>query len=122
MNGVLYAMGGYNGNHIATVEAYDPTTDSWTTKTPMPTPRNALGVGSVNGMLYAVGGQSTTVSAIGTNEAYDPATNTWTTKAPMPTPRNGLGVGVVNGVLYAVGGQPSVDAASVLGTVEAYQP
>ncbi len=82
----------------------------WSPRAPMPTPRSRLGVGVVNGVLYAVGGDY-----IGTVEAYDPVTNSWTTKARMPTPRPELGVGVVNGVLYAVGGD-------LIGTVEAYDP
>ena len=62
-----------------------------------------LGVGVVNGILYAVGGGNGN-SVFATVEAYDPVSNTWTTRASMPTGRSGLGVGVVNGVLYAVGG------------------
>lgn len=141
VNGILYAIGGntrgssssstssssaavvaagppklgYNlqsAEHaLGTVEAYDPATDSWTVKASMPTPRSMLGVGVVNGIIYAVGGasggeQSRTV------EAYDPATNSWTGKADMPTRtpsglsngRAALSVGVVNDMLYAVGG------------------
>ena len=65
----------------------------------MPTPRTEFAIGVVNGILYAVGGDSA-----GSVVAYDPAANSWTTKAPMPTPRGALSVGVVNGILYAVGG------------------
>ncbi len=55
----------------------------------MPTERARLGIGVVNGILYAVGGSSG--GAVNTVEAYDPATDRWTTKSPMPTPRLGLG-------------------------------
>lgn len=127
VDGVIYAIGGagaFTGNHEATnykatVEAYDPVADSWTTKAPMPTPRYGLGVGVVTGVLYAVGGEDSSHAALATVEAYDPATNSWTTKAPMPTPRYGLGVSVVNGVLYAVGGEAY---STTLRTVEAYDP
>src|SRR5207249_945974 len=79
VNGVLYAVGGTDGSgSMATVEAYDPVTNRWTTKAPMPTPRTELGVGVVNGVLYAVGGDY-----LGTVEAFDPVTNSWTTKAAM---------------------------------------
>ena len=63
VNGLLYAMGGddytdvfgdYSSHGI--VEAYDPVTDSWTTKAPMLTPRTDFSLGVVNGILYAVGG------------------------------------------------------------------
>jgi len=121
VNGVLYAVGGFIPyvGAVGTVEAYDPATNTWTTKAPMQIPRDYLAAGVVNGVLYAVGGyvhpggaqmQSDTV------EAYDPVADTWTLKASMPTPRSGLGVGVVNGILYAVGG------SSWSGEVQAYDP
>lgn len=92
----------------------------WTTVAPLPTPRSALVVGVVNGVLYAVGGDDPNNAIVGTVEAYDPVTNTWTTKAQMPTPRGVMGVGVLNGILYAVGGC-CVDNKST-GAVEAYDP
>jgi N-acetylneuraminic acid mutarotase len=135
VNGILYAVGGDTASTPASVcgcvnilEAYDPTTDRWTTKAPMPTARTGVGVGVVNGFLYAVGGQSLAVgftsSWLGTLEAYDPTTDRWTTKAPMPTARTGVGVGVANGTLYAVGGQgpPVAPTYGWLRTLEAYDP
>jgi N-acetylneuraminic acid mutarotase len=118
VNGVLYAVGGLSASAIlASLEAYDPATNTWTAKAAMPTVRADLAVGVVNGVLYAIGGdnESGVLTAV---EAYDPATNTWTTKAPMPTARAGLAVGVVNGVLYAVGGMNT----AIMATVEAYDP
>ncbi len=44
---------GFNYN---TVEAYDPTTNTWTTKAPMPTPRSHMAAGVVNDIIYVVGG------------------------------------------------------------------
>ena len=92
----------------------------WTTSTSMPTARDYLAAGVVNGILYAVGGSWSSGSLTGfASEAYDPVTNTWTTKAAMPTARGGLAAGVVNGILYAVGGG---DGAGASNTVEAYDP
>ncbi len=79
------------GQAFAVNEAYDPATNTWTTKAPMPTPRGALSAAAVNGIIYAIGGYKPN-QELTVNEAYDPATNTWTTKAPMPTPRAGLTV------------------------------
>lgn len=123
VSGVLYAVGGINVGlvdplPVGTVEAYDPVTDTWTAKQPIPSPPYGAGVGVVNGILYAVGGIAPGGSGIvitGTLQAYDPASDTWTTKAPMPTPRIGFRVGVLNGLLYVVGGDD-------VGTVEAYDP
>ena len=121
VNGILYAVGGFNGNYLATMEAYDPATDIWTPKASMSTPRTGLAVGVVNGILYAVGGYNVSSGSRGlaTVEAYDPATNTWTPKASMSSPHSDHAVGVVNGILYAVGG---LNNSGVLSTMEAYDP
>jgi len=124
LNGSLYAVGGYyRVDALGTVEAYDPGTNSWTTKAPMPTARLGLGVGVVNGVLYTVGGFIPFVGYVGTVEVYNPMTNTWTTRASLPTPRADLAVGVVNGILYAVGGHVFVGSAQTPSrAVEAYDP
>lgn len=105
----------------ATSTAFDVTctTDCWTVSADMPTVRADLGVGVVNGVLYAMGGYKA-VEAVNTVEAYDSATDSWTAKADMPTARYGFGVAVVNGVIYAIGGAAPYMGA--LGTVEAYDP
>ena len=127
VNGILYAVGGgdYNpggSGNLATVEAYDPVTNTWSPRASMSTARSELAAGVVNGKLYAVGGAGVggSFGSLATVEAYDPATNTWTTKASMSTPRAGAAVAVVNGTLYAVGG---IDYGyGSLATVEAYDP
>jgi N-acetylneuraminic acid mutarotase len=131
VNGILYAVGavrpGGSGPVVTgAVEAYDPVSNTWTAKTPMPTPRVGVMVGVVNGLLYAVGGQLSPSSApLTVVEAYDPITDTWTSKASLPTARSGFGVGVVNGILYTVGGATgngTEPTTSILNTVEAYDP
>ena len=124
INGILYAVGGTNGcftpaSGLTQVEAYDPVANSWTSKAPMQMRRSNFGVGVVNGILYAMGGNDNNRGVDATLEAYNPATNTWTTKAPMPTARLSFGVGVVNGILYALGGSNST---SILASVDAYDP
>src|SRR2546425_2136527 len=123
VNGILYAVGGAccapgeNVTILSTVDAYDPATDTWKTKAPIPTPRYGP-VGVVNGILYAVGGVSKNAGIISTVEAYSPTTNSWMAKAPMPTPRNGHAVGVVNRTLYVVGGLGTVGSGSAFKVVE----
>src|SRR5206468_3550529 len=110
-----------SGNKVAPSRpdfAVVPGSGSWTTKAPMPTARYGLGVATVDGILYAVGGWNGS-SHLSTVEAYNPTTDTWGTKASMPTARADVGVAVVNGILYAVGGGNS---SGVLTTVEAYDP
>ncbi len=92
----------------------------WTTVAPLPTPRNQAATGTINGVLYVVGGVDNNGQALGSVEAYDPTTNTWTERAPLPTPRSYLAAGVIDGVLYAVSGLGQ--GFSAVGTVEAYDP
>ena len=61
VNGIIYAVGGNSGSNVAPIfvnalEAYDPSTNTWTTKAPMPTAREGLAAGVVGRVLYAVGG------------------------------------------------------------------
>ncbi|MFO7638094.1 MAG: FlgD immunoglobulin-like domain containing protein [bacterium] len=64
--------------------AYDPATDVWTTKAPMPTPLGWMGYGLVDGKIYCIGGHNNAGGFVATNQEYDIATNTWTTKAARP--------------------------------------
>jgi N-acetylneuraminic acid mutarotase len=99
VNNKIYAIGGYSGSVLRTVEEYDPSTDTWTLMADMPTPRRQLIVVAANNKIYAIGGVHFTsdpnslVYSYSTEE-YDPFTNTWASKAPMPT-----GGGTVNSVL-----------------------
>jgi len=124
-NGRVYAVGGLDNNpvsnqHVATVEEFDPPTNTWTTKAPMSTPRVDFGLVAIGGKIYAVGG-SNGVGVLASVEEYDVAANTWTARAPLPIGRNDLGVAVVNGRIYAVGGHQTF-AAGPLRDVDEYDP
>ncbi|XP_025892818.1 kelch-like ECH-associated protein 1, partial [Nothoprocta perdicaria] len=61
LGGLLYAVGGRNnapdGNtDSAALDCYNPVTDRWAPCAPMSVPRNRIGVGVIDGMIYAVGG------------------------------------------------------------------
>ena len=58
-------------NPLSTVEAYDPATNTWTTDASMPTARDGLGAGVINGKLYAVGGENST-GQLRTLEVFNP--------------------------------------------------
>jgi N-acetylneuraminic acid mutarotase len=57
VDGILYAVGGWNGMPLHANEAYDPLADTWSKKTPLPTAREHLASGVVDGKLYILGGR-----------------------------------------------------------------
>lgn len=129
LNGLIYVIGGVlsNGTYVATMEAYNPVTNTWAAEAPMLTPRADLAAVAVNGLIYAIGGGNFTLAPNTFNavEVYDPASNTWTTKSPMPTARLGLGAAVVNNLIYAVGGDGWCNSSVgnlTTATVEVYDP
>ena len=123
VNGKIYAIGGdtlsgfwtYSmgfsgtptGGVVGTNEEYDPTTNTWTFKTLMPTPRTGFAIASYENKIYCIGGATTrniytgaTLTAV--NEVYDPATDTWETKTPMPSATWLVPANAVNGKIYVI--------------------
>ena len=130
VNGVIYAIGGISaqsGAMLNTLEAYDPVSNTWSTKASMPTARADLAAVVVNGLIYAIGGGnfSANPNTLNAMEVYDPASDTWTTKSSMPTARFSLGAVVMNGLIYAIGGEATCTLAVgslTTAVVEIYDP
>ena len=133
VNGKIYAIGGevdkFGDVSIATVEMYDPKTDTWTQKADMPTARSTS-TSVVDGKIYAIGGGKSHKRRIGpgwgwetiklpTVEMYDPITDTWTPKADMPAPRS-ADTCVVGGKIYLIGGANKKQHRSEI--VDVYDP
>lgn len=96
---------------LGTVEEYDPATNTWRTRSSMPTPRNHAVGAAVNGKVYVIGGRVGAAfigvaANVDTVEEYDPAADKWgAIRARMPTPRSALAGGVLNGRIYVTGGE-----------------
>lgn len=107
VNRTIYVVGGSipsaggPATALATVEAYDVLTNTWTTKMPMPTARSTPAAAAVNGTLYVIGGDGT-----GSVEAYDPIADSWSARASMPSGGGAHRAVALNGLIYAVGGSP----------------
>ncbi len=133
----IYCIGGMTGdseNYVSGVtgktEVYDPATDRWETKAPMPTPRADLCASIVNGTIYCIGGKQywgvdESYQELNATEAYDPASNSWTKKSPMSIPVLGCTSAVLDGKIYVIGGsrhfQSGWDLATV-GSTQVYDP
>jgi N-acetylneuraminic acid mutarotase len=104
----IYVIGGDGGNWDAgetltnVNEVYDPSTDTWETRTSMPTKRLGLSASVVDGKIYCIGGY------FNVNEVYDPATDSWSTKTQMPTGVNYHASAVVGNKIYIMGGAVGV--------------
>jgi N-acetylneuraminic acid mutarotase len=125
-NGKIYVTGGANSlpgvtepgihparphNVMATVEEYDPATNSWQTKRSLLLARNHHVSAGVGDKVYVIGGRigAAFISGGSNNvdlvEMYDPTTNMWTVRDKMPTRRSAMGVGVYNNKIIVVGGE-----------------
>ncbi|KAM5238175.1 kelch-like ECH-associated protein 1 [Ctenodactylus gundi] len=123
VGGLLYAVGGRNnapdGNtDSGALDCYNPMTNQWSPCAPMSVPRNRIGVGVIDGHIYAVGGSHGCVHH-NSVERYEPERDEWHLVAPMLTRRIGVGVAVLNRLLYAVGG---FDGTNRLNSAECYYP
>ena len=109
--GRMYAIGGNEGLTAAllpwyfpyrNVDAYDPTTNAWTSRSAMPTARWELTVVAVDGKLLAIGGADRR-GGFDVLESFDVAANAWSTKTPSPRVLIGKPAAVVDGKVYVFG-------------------
>ncbi|KAL1443042.1 hypothetical protein MTO96_000932 [Rhipicephalus appendiculatus] len=112
------ALGGRDasGEPSSSTEFYSIADNKWLKAADMTTRRRHVGVASVDGKLYAVGG-SDDKHHLASAEVFDPATNCWKLICPMNVPRRGLGLCELSGPLYAIGG---MDDTTYFNTVERY--
>ena len=107
MDGKIYAIGGVGiEGDVGTTEEYDPASDSWRPRSPMPSPRDHIAISVVGGKIYVIGGRLGTFARnLGDNQRYDPKTDTWVKKASLPTPRSGIAGAVIDAKIYVFGGE-----------------
>jgi len=142
VGGKIYVIGGAANNpgsketalyrsrphrSVGTNEAYDPATNKWETKSPMPTARNHAASGAVNGKIYVIGGRVGSAfipvaSNVDIVEEYDPATDQWgALRARMPNGRSAVAHGTYAGKIYVAGGESQSAAINgVFRALEAY--
>ncbi len=132
VGGKIYVVGGFGEPKLRTlkdltisdaVEEYDPASDRWTVKAPLPIGLHHAGAAAVGDRLYVIGGFTQSFlsvwSPVSHVYAYDPAADAWTERAPMPTARGALAVAESGGKLFAIGGY---DGRGNSGAVEVYDP
>ncbi|XP_067835021.1 kelch-like protein 18 [Heptranchias perlo] len=117
VNGLLYAIGGFDGqSRLSTVEVYNPETDTWTKVASMNSKRSAMGTAVMDGHIYVCGGYDG-ISSLNSVECYTPEADKWVPVTPMSACRSAGGVTVFEGRIYVSGGH---DGLQIFNTVECY--
>jgi len=136
VDGKIYLIGGLEpmengkGTRVTGLnQMYDPATNTWANRSPMPTSRNHAHAGAVNGKIYVLGGRLgagniPVTTNIDTVEEYDPVANLWgPVKERMPQVRSGGGWAVCNGKIYLGGGEwITREFYAALKALDAYDP
>jgi N-acetylneuraminic acid mutarotase len=132
LNGKIYAIAGgvlnadgtdkQGGGASTLVEEYDPATDSWRVRSPLPRALTHVGLAALNGKIYAIGGFVADIHKEAQADAfvYDPATDQWSTLPSLPAPRASVGAVALNGKIHAIGGRDPKDQLQT--THEVYDP
>jgi hypothetical protein len=86
----------------------------------MPTGRNHLAAGAIEGKLYVAGGRPGNLNVL---EVFDPQQNAWAVRAPMPTGRSGHAGAAVKNKLYVFGGEGNASSPiGIFSQAEVYDP
>jgi N-acetylneuraminic acid mutarotase len=130
--GKIYVLGGFLEPSLSTVatlaitdrvEEYDPATDSWSAKAPLPAGLHHAGAAVAGGKLFVIGGYTRSLlniwHPVATVYMYDPMKDAWSERRAMPTPRGALAVVEHGGKLYAIGGY---DRSANIAALEVYDP
>lgn len=97
------------------VEVYDPGTNSWSRRKPIPAILFGAAAVTVGKRIYLFGGFVTGDATY----AYDPENDAWQRRAPMPTSRHGMAAVAIEGKVYVLGGSTGAAASNAL---EVYDP
>jgi N-acetylneuraminic acid mutarotase len=119
--GKIYIFGGntpddytneYDFEPISTaytgVYEYDPETNQWSQKQPMPIGLYDLTAHTIGDKIYIFGGYGDG-GFINSVMQYDPVNNTWSQKTSMPTYRYIFMSEVVDGKVFVIGGHGTID-------------
>ncbi|MGC1760077.1 MAG: kelch repeat-containing protein, partial [Candidatus Cybelea sp.] len=122
LGNAIQLVGGRDANSVQTHLAYDPATNHYSERAPLPIGRDHMGLVTYEGRLYAIGGRiNTPAHNTAYLDIYDPRSNAWTSGPSMPTARSGMAVAAFQNRIFAIGGEQSGMTAAFK-TNEAYDP
>jgi N-acetylneuraminic acid mutarotase len=109
VDNVLYVIGGCNsscatgGGALNVVEAYNPATNVWSEKSPIPTVIDSVYAVVSKKIIYVVGGYVPGTGRVPTLYSYNPASDTWKQEASMAVGKSNPATGVLGGIIAAGG-------------------
>lgn len=111
----FYAIAGRNGGRlIPNTEEFDPVTNSWRQRAPIPTPRGGVASGVITDRILVFGGEGSSGTPDRTfpqNEEYNPDTDSWRGLPALPTPRHGFYGASLDGRVFLIAGGPQEGAS-----------
>jgi N-acetylneuraminic acid mutarotase len=131
IGGKMYVAGGRFGGGVgsemtAALEVYDPRTNRWESRAPLPAPRAGVNGVEARGCFFVFGGEGNDAHPQGIfeeMEAYNPVTNTWTKLQPLPVPVHGVtGAVFADGWIHLVGGGTARGGSSGSTHHQVYRP
>lgn len=94
-----------NGNIVQNVTAFNPLTEEYVERTPLPEPRHRAGVASINGYIVVAGGfESGTGDPTSATFIFDTQRDTWYNGPALNRPRGDTCIGAIGNKLYVAGG------------------
>jgi hypothetical protein len=107
LQGRVWVIGGRAAGvgDLASVEVFDPATETWTAAAPLPEPRAELAAAVIGGYIHVGGGERMASDRVfDTHWVYDPDTDAWSAGARLPSARRGVAAAAAGGRLYLLGG------------------
>lgn len=108
----IHAVGGAIGDGFAQRRSidwhlvYDPASDSWSERAPLPTGRDHTGIVAAEGRIHVIGGRvDTFYTNSNFHHSYESQEDRWRLRNPLPTARSGHGMVVYRGRIFCMGGE-----------------
>jgi N-acetylneuraminic acid mutarotase len=133
INDKIYVIGGSisaSGNwRLTRNEEYDPKTDKWRSRAPLPSGASHMGGAVLDGKIYAIGGfvGQDHKGAVDRVFEYDPLADVWHALPALSRPRGSIGAAALDGRIHAIGGRITTESGDwhsggVVALHEVYDP
>jgi len=123
LGGLIHAIGGAIGDTSQSKRSvdwhhvYDPSTDTWSPRAPLPVGRDHMGAVVVDDRIHVIAGRVDSArNNVDHHDVYLPAEDRWDRRAPLPTPRSGHGAVLYRGRIFVMGGEEFVITRAADGT------